>query len=76
MIYFLRSLDCLSSFAARGNEDFISVAKVVGYSLAVAKGTFITYILGAGQVHFSSVVLHLRFVKYFKRFDFRLADFD
>ena len=53
MIYFLRSLDCLSSFAARENEDFISVAKVVGYSLAVAKGTFTTYILGAGQVHFS-----------------------
>ena len=76
MIYFLRSLDCLSSFAARENEDFISVAKVVGCTLAVAKETFIAYILGAGQVHFSSVVLHLRFVKYFKRFDFRLADFD
>lgn len=76
MIYFLRSLDCLSSFAAKGNGDFISAAKAVGCSLVAAEETFIAYILVAGQVHFNSVVLHLQFVRYFKRFDFRLTNFD
>jgi hypothetical protein len=62
LIYFLRSLDCLSSFAARENEDFISVTKVVGCSLAVAKETFIAYIQVNGLICFGLIDYFLLFV--------------